>query len=79
MAQSGFPVLEQHRTAHQTLMAQALQQAHRLQYGERPDLSLLMSFLREAFLSTLKAPIGGTVHGSIVAVSADEPLTHSLF
>ena len=54
MAQSGFPGLEQHRTAHRTLMAQVLRQAHRLQYGERPDLSLLMSFLRESFLEHIE-------------------------
>jgi hemerythrin-like metal-binding protein len=54
MAQSCFPGLEQHRAAHQSMMAQALQQAHRLQYGERLNMSRLTDFLRSIFLEHIE-------------------------
>jgi len=54
MAESGFPGLEDHRGQHQCLMAQILQSAHRLQYGEGMEMSALMVFLRDWFLEHIE-------------------------
>jgi hemerythrin len=50
MQQAGFPCLVEHRAQHQCLMAQILEAAHRLQYGERVDMNFLLRFVREWYL-----------------------------
>lgn len=56
MALAGYPGLEDHRARHHSLMAQALQSAHRLQYGEGIEMSALMCFLRDWFLEHIEGP-----------------------
>jgi hemerythrin len=49
MEQTEFAGLAEHRAEHHRLLAQGLQLAHRLQYGEGVDLSSLLSFLRTSY------------------------------
>lgn len=56
MAQTGYPGLDDHRGKHQRLMAQVLQAAHRLQYGEGVEMNTLLCFLRSWFLEHIEGP-----------------------
>lgn len=49
MEQSGFAQLGQHRAEHHRLLAEMLQAAHRLQYGEEFDLRPLLCELHDEF------------------------------
>ncbi len=49
MEQTEFAGLAEHRAEHHRLLAQGLQLAHRLQYGEGVDLSGLLCFLRTSY------------------------------
>ena len=50
MEQTGFPGLIEHRAKHQCLLAQVLQSAHRLQYGEGVEMGSLLDFLRDWYV-----------------------------
>jgi hemerythrin-like metal-binding protein len=47
MEQTGFPALAEHRSEHRSFLAQVLQWAHRLQYGEAVQICPLLCFLRD--------------------------------
>jgi len=47
MEQTGFPGLAEHRAEHQSFLAQILQSAHRLQYGEGVQMCPLLCLLRD--------------------------------
>jgi hemerythrin len=49
MEQSGFPGTAEHRTEHQSLLAQMLHSAHRIQYGESVEINSFLCFLRDSF------------------------------
>ena len=49
LEQNGFPGLAEHRAAHHSLLAQMLEAAHRVQYGEGVEMRPLLRFLREWF------------------------------
>jgi len=49
MAESGFAKLAEHRAQHQCILAQTLEAAHRLQYGEGVELHSLLCFMRDWF------------------------------
>ena len=49
MEQTGYPGLAEHRAEHHTMLAQILQSAHRVQYGEGVEMRPLLRFLREWF------------------------------
>ena len=50
MEQTGFSGLAEHRAKHQSLLAQVLQAAHRLQYGEGVEMSALLVYLRDWYV-----------------------------
>jgi len=50
MEQTGFAELGEHRAEHHRMLAEILQAAHRLRYGERFELRLLLSELHDGFL-----------------------------
>jgi len=50
MEQTEFTGLDEHRAHHHRLLAQGLQLAHRLQYGEGVEMSALLDFLRTSYL-----------------------------
>src|SRR5208337_2976528 len=50
MKQTGFAELGEHRAEHHRMLAEILQAAHRLQYGERIELRPLLCELHEGFL-----------------------------
>jgi len=54
MAQTSYPDLEHHRGQHQCLMAQMMQSAHRLQYGDGVQMSTLMAYLRDWFMEHIE-------------------------
>jgi hemerythrin len=49
MEQAGFPGLEEHRAEHHRILAEMLQAAHRLQYGEALQTRQLLCCLREQY------------------------------
>jgi len=50
MEQTEFAGLAEHRAQHHRLLAEVLQAAHRLQYGEGVEMSSLLDFLRSWFI-----------------------------
>lgn len=50
LEQSGFPRLAEHRAAHQSLLAQMLELAHRLQYGDGAEMHAVLEQLREGYI-----------------------------
>ncbi len=50
MQQTGFAELGEHRAEHHRMLAEILQAAHRLQYGEEIELRPLLSHLHDEFL-----------------------------
>jgi hemerythrin-like metal-binding protein len=49
MEQYSFSGLAEHRVEHQRILAQTLQSAHRVQYGEKMQMRPLLCFLRESY------------------------------
>ena len=49
MEQSSFPGLAEHRAEHQSMLAQMICSAHRLQYGEGVPLRSLLGSLRDGY------------------------------
>lgn len=54
MAQTGFAGLEEHRAEHHRMLADILQSAHRLQYGEGIELRPLLCNLHHGFLNHIE-------------------------
>jgi hemerythrin len=50
MEQCGFPGLSAHRAAHHSLLAQMLESAHRVQYGEGVEMSVVLCRLRDGYM-----------------------------
>ena len=50
LEESGFPGLPAHRAAHHSLLAQMLEAAHRLQYGEGVELGAALDHMRDRYL-----------------------------
>ncbi|MGA2167195.1 MAG: bacteriohemerythrin [Terracidiphilus sp.] len=55
MEQSGFPGLAEHRAQHHSILAQMLQSAHRVQYGEGVELRSMLCSLRDGYLEHIEA------------------------
>ncbi len=55
MAQTGFAGLEEHRAEHHRMLAEILQAAHRLQYGEALPLRPLLCELHHGFLNHIES------------------------
>ena len=55
LQQYGFPGLAEHCAAHHSLLAQILQSAHRVQYGEGVEIRSLLSFLRGWYLEHIES------------------------
>jgi len=49
MEQAGFPGLSDHRAEHHRILAEMLQAAHRVQYGEGMQMRLLLELVHELF------------------------------
>ncbi len=54
MDQTGFSGLAEHRAIHHRMLAEILQAAHRLQYGEALHLRPLLSQLHDGFLEHIE-------------------------
>ena len=54
MEQSGFPGLAEHRAEHHRMLAQMLQSAHRVQYGEGVRMRPLLCPLRDEYLDHIE-------------------------
>jgi hemerythrin-like metal-binding protein len=54
MEQSGFPGLAEHRAEHHRMLAQMLQSAHRVQYGEEVRMRPLLCSLRDGCLEHIE-------------------------
>lgn len=54
MKQQGFPGLDEHRAAHQQILAQTLESAHRAQLGEQMQMRPLLCFLRESYIEHIE-------------------------
>ncbi|MGA2753459.1 MAG: bacteriohemerythrin [Terracidiphilus sp.] len=54
MVQTGFAGLEEHRAEHHRMLAEILQAAHRLQYGEALHLRPMLCQLRDGFLEHIE-------------------------
>ncbi len=54
MEKAGFPGLEEHRAEHHRMLAEILQAAHRLQYGEALHLRPLLCRLHDGFLDHIE-------------------------
>ena len=54
MAQTGFAGLAEHRAEHHRILADILQSAHRLQYGEGVELRPLLCNLHHGFLNHIE-------------------------
>jgi hemerythrin len=54
MEQSGFPGLADHRRLHHSILAQILEAAHRLQYGEGVEMRALLCSLRDWFIEHIE-------------------------
>lgn len=55
MEQSGFDGLEEHRAAHHRMLAEILQGAHRLQYGDGVQLRPLLCGMHDGFLEHIES------------------------
>lgn len=55
MEQTGFADLEEHRAEHHRILADILQSAHRLQYGEGIELRPLLCNLHHGFLNHIES------------------------
>lgn len=55
MEQTGFPGLAEHRAEHHSMLAQILQSAHRVQYGQGVQMRPLLGFLRDWFMEHIEA------------------------
>jgi hemerythrin len=56
MERSGFPGLAEHRAEHQSMLAQMIYSAHRLQYGDGVQLGLLLYSLRDGYTRHIEGP-----------------------
>jgi hemerythrin len=54
MEQSAFPGLAEHRAEHHSMLAQMIQSAHRVQYGEGVQMRPLLCSLRDGFLEHIE-------------------------
>ena len=54
MEQTGFPGLAEHRAQHHSILAQMLQSAHRVQYGEGVELRPLLCSLRDGYIEHIE-------------------------
>jgi hemerythrin len=54
MEQAGFPGLAEHRAEHHSLLAQMLQSAHRVQYGEGVQMRPLLCLLRDGYVAHIE-------------------------
>lgn len=50
LEEKGFPGLAQHRAAHHSLLAQMLESAHRLQYGDGVELGTVLEQMRDGYI-----------------------------
>ena len=55
MEQSAFPGLAGHRAEHHSMLAQMIQSAHRVQYGEGVQMRSLLCSLRDGFLEHIES------------------------
>ena len=55
MEQTGFPGLAEYRAEHHCMLAQILQSAHRVQYGEGVQMRPLLGFLRDWYFEHIEA------------------------
>lgn len=55
MEQAGFPELAEHRRLHHSILAQILEAAHRLQYGEGVEIRPLLCYLRDWFIEHIES------------------------
>jgi len=63
MEQTGFPGLAEHRAEHHSMLAQLLQSAHRVQYGEGFRCARFSAFCATGLLSTSRAWTASMVRG----------------
>jgi len=56
MEQCGFPGLLEHRAEHHSMLAQMLQSAHRVQYGDGVQMGPLLSTLRDLYIKHIEGP-----------------------
>ncbi len=56
MEQGGFSGLTEHRAEHHRMLAQMLQSAHRVQYGDGVQMHPLLSSLRDGFHEHIEGP-----------------------
>ena len=54
MEQSGFPGLADHRAEHHSMLAQMIQAAHRVQYGEGVPMRPLLCTLRSGYIDHIE-------------------------
>ncbi len=54
MEQSGFPGLAAHRAEHRRILAEMLQAAHRVQYGEGVKMRPLLCLLHESYIGHIE-------------------------
>ena len=54
MEQTGFSGLAEHRAEHHSILAQILQSAHRVQYGEGVEMRQLFCTLRDGFIEHIE-------------------------
>ena len=54
MEQAGFPGLPEHRAEHHSILAQMLQSAHRVQYGEGVPMRPLLCSLRSGYIEHIE-------------------------
>jgi hemerythrin len=54
MEQTGFPGLAEHRAQHHSILAQMLQSAHRVQYGEGVELRPMLCSLRDGYIEHIE-------------------------
>jgi len=54
MEQSSFPGLAEHRAQHHKMLAQMLQSAHRVQYGEGVELRPMLCSLRDGYIEHIE-------------------------
>ena len=56
MERAGFPGLAEHRSAHERLLSQIRDAAHRAQHGEEFQMQPLLCALREGYLEHIEGP-----------------------
>lgn len=54
MEQTGFPELAAHRAEHHRILAEMLQTAHRVQYGDGVKIQPLLSLLRDTYIGHIE-------------------------